>query len=451
MRNFTLIVLALLAASTTTSAQSRFNPKKFQNTLKLNTEKTPSSSILKLSAKSRASQSALLLPTHEEAFSYEDGEWVAYSTYEIAYDSNGNVLTETEEMDGEYTKTVNTWNSDGMIASKTVSYSDDGETFTDNDKIVYTYDEKVKNLITESAEYYWQNEAWTLVSAGKTYKRIVKRNASGNVTSMELQTYYSGAYEAMYLTTTTYGSDGKPATIKFEELDSEDGTTYAMTESGTLTDIVWQNTDGQIVCYDSNDLFTDSNRIKIANITYDGETVGNISVSYDDLGGYEATAIYTGEDSQKAVMKLTYTDQNGSYTYENQLYEGDDETPSESEKYVCEYDSHHNCTLEESYLDGELDYAVKTDYTYTDGSDYPSQQIQSEYDSETGEYTPAFKVVSSDYKDVTSVKNISADDANAPETVYTTSGIRVANNSSQLPRGLYIVKKGAKTTKLLRR
>lgn len=451
MRNSTLLALALLIAPAGMTAQSLFNPKKFQKPLLSKPETAMKAAQGARMAKTRAAAAGLTLPCHEEAYSYEDGAWEAYATYDITYDSRGNVLSETETSDGEYTRTVNTWNSDNMRTSKIVSYSSDGESYTDNSKLLCSYDPKVKSLITESMEYYWQDEAWTLVSAGKTYKRIITRDASGNVTRMELQTYYNGAYETLYKTATTYGSDGKAAAIRFEELDTDDGTTYEMMETGTLTGIVWQDTDGQIVSYEESELFTGSNRIKSANVTFGGAAVGTLSVAYDDNGGYEAVASYTADDPQEAVMRLEYTDGNGSYTYSAMYYEGDPKTLTESEKRVCEFDSHGNCTLEESYYDGELEYAVKTEYTYVDGSDYPSEQIQSEYDSETGEYEPAFKVVSSDYRDVTSVKAVAADDANAPQAVYTTGGVRVGESASRLPRGLYIVKKGAKAVKTLRR
>jgi len=65
---------------------------------------------------------------------------------------------------------------------------------------------------------------------------------------------------------------------------------------------------------------------------------------------------------------------------------------------------------------------------------------------------PYTKCVRYDFKTIdTAVNAIEEDDTNAPTAVYNAAGVRMQGSLDTLPKGLYIVKKGAKTTKVLRR
>lgn len=451
MRNFTLLLLALFAVSTSVSAQTGTSQTALKRLLGKRAVELKKDCKDVLKAGANGTSTPIYKPSHVVGYEYSDGEWVLSATADMTYDKNGNMLSHVQHEDDSYSKVVFTYNSDNMMTYAVSSESTDGETYEDYAKSSYTYDSKVKDCVTEALNYLLEDSEWSLIDGYDTYKREITRDANGNVTCVKLSTYESGAFVLEEQIDVTYGQDGKASTIKFMGLDEDDDENTTISETATVTNIAWVATDGQLISTDMYDYFKGANRVKSGDITYSGVKLGSLNVVYDAKGGYESTATINMNGQAKSVSKLTYTDDNGSYTYEELSYEGADNELMDSEKYVYEYDSHGNQTLIESIVSGEKTYGYKTNYTYDSTNSYPVEAVISNYSIATGEYELNYKEVNSDIHDVTPVELVPADEADAPQTVYTTSGVRVGESLNRLPKGLYFVKKGAKTTKVLRR
>lgn len=458
MKNFTLIALALLAVSTSASAQRFFRHNALHGNYISSDPRIMKEEVSRPDKKLAPMRKALSLPTTEQTYLYEDGEWVEDASYAYTYDAKGNILTMIEEYDGEQTKTAYEYNENGKQTLETTLIGDGNGGFENSTMLTQAYDEKVPSLVVSSLEYTWNDPDWTMISAGRTWKRDVNRNSAGNVLGVGLNSYYNGDFELIQQTTLEYGDDAKPATWKKEELSYTGNDEYAMEEAYNLSEMTWHATDGQVVTMDLEGFHTGNNLLSHAIVTEPeyGQT-GIIDATYTDDGGYVVTYSYT-EPLGKDVMTLTYDDANGSYTLTTNYYEDVDEDgviddePQESTLVTVVYDEHGNMTQEDSYLDDEHDSGIKYEYTYREGSDYPQQQIYSEYNPETDEYEPFMKIVSGDYTDVTDCINTLD---NAPESAemafYGVDGAKVGKSLSGAKKGVYIAKMGKKAVKLIKK
>lgn len=408
----------------------------------------------------KSAGNAMIRPQHEESFYYEDEEWLEDGTYDYSYDKAGNVLTASEAFEDGTTMIYYEYNENGMETSKTTTTDDGSGNFENSSLLTKEYDGKVTNLITTSLEYSWDESDWQMISAGRTYKREVSRDDNGNVTGVSLSVYFQGVFDECYRSTLTYGDDGKAATWKYEELSYDEESGSLIWKSVySMKDIVWQNTNGQIVNFEMEDFFVGDNRIASATVIDEEDDIEyHVSATYEDDGNYSYTVTSEIHPS-KGTFSYTISDENGSYI---QLAESQEDTngdgiiDSQDELYIekleVNYDEHGNITSETSYEDDEIMSALKYEYTYdVADTDYPSEQIHYEYDSEADEYVPFIKVVSTDFVDVrNSIRNIDTT-ATGTTSIYNLQGLRLANTTDQLPAGIYIVRNGQQSSKVVKR
>lgn len=458
MRNSTLLAALMVLASSTTMAQTQPKNRIFKQ-LKNQTEQEAKQKAGSHRSPLKSSATALTLPLHEDTYVYEDGEWFDDATYDMTYNKQGKTLSLLTTYEGEESLTQYTYNEDGNVTEEINSNGDGSGEYVKSSRLTKAYDSKVSNFVVESMEYLW-DEDWTLTNAGRTWKRNVNRNENGNVTGVSVMTYYDGDFEESQRTSLTYNEEGQADTWKSEELTYDYSTgDFAWKGLYTMTNIEWENTDGQIVADEMEEFFTGNNRVSTATVVDEEEGIeGQLGVEYEDDGGY-TYGLSVEEPLAYGQCTLSYTDANGSYTivtWSRSDDNGDGRLDSQDARtkdvVTVKMDEHGNMVSEEETEDGELVYGVKYEYKYDEDSDYPTEQIHYEYDFDEADYVPFMKVVSSDFVDVTTgVKAISEAKSDTTTSIYNMQGVMMGTSSNQLPAGLYIKKMGEKTVKVVRK
>lgn len=223
--------------------------------------------------------------------------------------------------------------------------------------------------------------------------------------------------------------------------------------------MTWTKSDGQLTSTDPLDLISETNQLKSCTIPGDDITLKfnvdakdngafTIRVTYD---GYPASVIYAEE-------KLEFTDNNGSYRYGMYIYNYNQVV---SASYIEEkFDDHGNSILQEEWETSEenmyaensktgavLVEGIKHEYKYDGPHGEMTEDIESDYDSDEDAYLPYMKVTYDSFVDatVTAIKGIN-DNANEPATFYNLQGMKVNGNA----KGLYIMKQGSKTVKIMK-
>ncbi len=468
MRIFTLAILTLALAGTTATAQPKFS---FRNTstsvaAKVKALKNRSAAERKNQITTLSTTSALWLPAQEEEWIYDGGEYSHEGDYFYTYDERGNKVTEIYDDGFSKTKTERIFNENDKVVSEIDSYSEEDEPYCYSNKRLTTYDSRLTNFIIDSQNYGWtepeaegEEGEWVVFNDGHHYKKVLTRNAQGNITGLEIHTYFMDNYELTHRTAITYNESGLAYTWKYEEL-VYNGIGYTMEEKFMLADMQWYTTDGQIVVInDLEEFFTGNNRLKKATVYQEGEITGNIEAEYQENGDYSYSYIYTTDPYANETYTVTYTDANGSYTKKCEAYEdlNGDQVLTEDEfvydeEEIITIDQYGRETEAVGYEDGELMGGAKYDYTYSDeyGS-YPIEQIHYEYDIDAEEYVPFLKIIAKDFYDVAAIDDINIDSTDAPEEIYNLQGIRIDASSDQLPAGLYLIKQGSKTSKVIKR
>lgn len=386
-------------------------------------------------------------------YDWRSSNWNPQVTTSLTYDSDGNVLTETNK----YQKTEYTYDSNGMVVSQTVYNIEDNGTYTPARKVEYTYDTIVTDFKTSVTSYNWRDSAWQISDSSR---QVITRNDQGYIVKIENQDMENSKYvTADEYCTIEYGTDGTAQTITCYEEDYE-GSEQIWNVVMQLTDIVWDRTDGQITdIYDSNDLsdfYQGANRIKSATIAkgdYPGEA--SLSVRYDGEYGYDSQISYAGAvvDSEK----FTSLDSYGSYTleayYTDFEYDEDkgqwDNDGSYSYQETRKYDK-FGLLLEDTEEDLDSTGKVTSaDYergevTYDTESGMPTEYIVQKKNSSTDEYTNDEKYVYSDYG--ASVDKISYESTDETE-YYDLNGIRI--NATESTHGIMIRRHGNETVKMI--
>lgn len=412
--------------------------------------------------------------THETEYSYDEEtlELIKEADYYSEFDKNGYV-TKYTEVSGDGSKAVrtNTLNENSMCVFQLDEDVYEDGTIVPVARRTVEYDSIVTDVIIKRlAEAYDEDLGW--YESGNCYTRTITRNADGNVTSEVIAVPYEGIYDPTQRTTITY-KDGKADRYMLEVLvNGSTAGTFEWETSIALKDIVWENTNGQILG-EVSDFYEGDNRIKSANIyniQAEGEeyVYATLSVNYGDYGSYTATLDYPNYYS-RAIYAKTYSDANGSYVNTVKQYTDYDmngkytsDELEDYQKYVEQYDDHGNITLTENYdisedaespADIVVSDATKIENTYDPTYDQLAEEVYYYYDSELGEYAPFMKVVHDTFVDVanptTAISSAKAD-ATDGQAVYNMQGVKVGDKLSNLPSGLYIQKIGGKTIKVVK-
>lgn len=264
-------------------------------------------------------------PLTEKYYGWDNGKWELQDTYAKTYDERGNTVKEIDKnMEGETIVTEYVYDEHDKVVWRESRISSDGETFENSMKTQFTYDPILTDLITERTEWMWMNGDWRLV--GNNYKRTVKRDDKGNITSVVISTLFQDYYDPIEKLTVTYGDDGKAAKIHVTNL-AYNGVDFYWTDNTTVDNIVWENTDGQIA--DVENLFIGGNRIKSAVIiAYEEDYTMTVEAEYsEDSAAYTATMTLTDEEgSVTGSMKYEPLENEGYRTISTVNYPEDTET-----------------------------------------------------------------------------------------------------------------------------
>ena len=445
MTKFTIIAMAILAASGIQSyAQKAF------------THNATTAQIKK--AAKLASNTPIYMPTHEKEYEYVDGEWLEGGDYNYEYDKHGNILVNSYDDGSGKMVTTATYNADNLWTEQITQSAEGEDELVNSERKTRKYDSKVKDLVVEHQTYAWDGTNWFVQGNGNSRK--VSRDEKGNVTGVIIATWYNNRFTPVERTSVTYDDLGLPGAWTHETLNFDN----AWEEAQTLKAMTWQSTDGQIVTNDYTELFDGNNRLKKAEAWNAGVQTGLISAKYDETGATKnRTVVFTylkveGSDEPYGCdsIEYVYTDNYGSFTATQKYYSDNNEdgelTPDElSQTIVAKivYDAHGNNILAESYEDGELASGTKNEYVYDETTGAQKEMISSEYNYDLKQYEPFVKIVSDTYVDVTAGIDEIKPTANAATGVYTLQGVKVGNTIEGLSRGIYIVNKGGKATKVV--
>ncbi len=395
-----------------------------------------------------------LKPTVTKTYGWTGKKWLLDESITYTYDTSGNPIAELSvDNEGDYVSTVCEYDANGMVTFKESKVSRDGVNYDNYKKTEFEYDDILTNVITKRTEWLWMDYGkgydWQLV--GNNYKRIITRNDEGNITSVVIAVLFEGVYDPTIRVDITYGEDSKATTIS-EQILGYDGSDYYWEQGLKITDIEWENTDGQI--YDPENLFIGNNRIKSANYVDEDDMNFDVSAEYfvdseaynltmkgvledDEMGGIEivGTAEYTSLENDGYIME-TSTSYMGFEAY--------------TSKEEVRYDDWGHMTL--SYMEEEEDdevYYEKTIGTveYDEEGRPISYTVSEEYLNSFGKPVTenAFRAEYFDYIDVTaSVEDLNTD-VDSPVRYYNLQGMRVKHPES----GAIVIKQiGNKTSKI---
>lgn len=468
MRISTLFTLAALACATTAGAQTpaatlRPARKAADTFSKL------SQPARHLEAPVRASRAAgaIMVPLTEVFSYYEDGEWFEEARTTNTYNKSGHLLKTLREEDGSTIRESYERDAQGrwtLIITETKETGD--EDFSPTERRERAYDPQIDDLVVKDLKYQWDGveSAWTLYS--NCFERTVVRNAQGNITSVDINSLYQGAFEPIERTAYTYDRDGLANTYVHQQYDPwyDEWST-----NDEFRNIRWQNTDGQLG-REFSDYITGNNRFKSADQYENGELYARFTVTYKE-GLPDYHLIRTKVDgSVREEHSYVTTDAIGSFKETIIYYEDKDKdgTFSDKEKYeeyqVVTYDERGNMIEQSQYGQEEsgepivLFNSTRYTYTYDDATDLLTSVVIEDFvfddDGVNGNYVPMMKTDYSDYVDAvtTGIEGVSAAaPADGPAVVFNLQGVAVGTSTDGLPAGLYIVRQGGKAAKVLKR
>lgn len=469
MKKFTyLAVCAAMVVATCQAAPAVKLPSVFRNVVKVRQDARKNAPDSKNDATRRyAAMAADVAPVWragtQKAFGWTGKAWQLVETYQIDYDDQGRKSRQTvTDMEGYVNRETYTWNENGQMATRLTQVDANGKgEFTDYQRLKREYDPRLVSFITFNDQQVYYNDNWM---PSNSYKQTITRDDAGNVTLMERAVFFDGIYDPVYRFALSYGEDGKAETIVVTELtyDYSNGE-YLWVESERYTDIVWEETDGQIVGLDDlDDLYIGPNRIKSATVVSE-DLVLNLSVNYS--GGNEFVATVTSEPDEEGFVlasSLSYSELDSSSDIPQHINHGyglktvtevlieDFPVAKEviTETYI--YSPDDLIVLEKvEYDDGEIsviDSMLEGDIEYDEEHCYPLTWTLREYDNETGEMVEAFRAEYSDYSEFSTngIAGVAADDSVAP-IYYNLQGRQVKNPSA----GVFIRVNGANAEKVM--
>lgn len=447
MKKLLLLTGIAAIAATPVSARSLI-PKQMQ-------EQKPQSEIKKTMAQvlkmNEADTKGVWNPGKIVSYYASGNSWYEDETTLITYYEDGYVKTETQQG-----IIITAYYDDMHRVSKMTAAMEDTP---DQTLMTYTfsYDPIVPNALVKTVVS--MSVMGTTMS--ETIGADVVRDAYGNITNVDIYDLPpTGKKEYESKMTVEYGSDGKANKITTAYYD--DGT---VEYTQTYSDIVWENTDGQIFSTEMNDdsyesgLFWGANRIKSCKVTDDelpGVTL-DVNATYHS-SGYKTDVKMAGE----TMLSIDYTkvDEYGSYDcveYSVDIEINDktgalEKEDEETETTTYRVDS-YGLVLEETEHYEYYEPGKQAETYYTIGHvDYnPEFGYPEEYWTEEGYNDNAKhkvdRMVFSDYEFYASgVRNVEASESESAAEYYDLHGVRVNNPG----KGIYVMRRGGKTSKVMR-
>lgn len=418
----------------------------------------------------RANAEANWLPTAQTLSEWYDGEWEQTAEITTVYTPEGLVATETFiDSDGSAMREHNKYNENGRNIEQFIEASSDGEEFENSTLAHRSYDPRITSLIIKNESYIWMAGDWQ--KGSNDYIRTVTRNDDGNVTEVVVSTFFDGKYSPMEKLHVTYGADGKATTIKNEILSYNWGTdTYYWEDGEEYSNIVWAETDGQFG--EMGTFCTGANRFLSATYTSEGETIGDMTVTYTD-NGYTARI---EQDGMLFVESSSTPDSFGSFSFTSTIsfYDEDeginvelirgeratyDKWGHELKYYFSEITDLDFLGCEEDIIEWNIGhvemaegqpypstYLLETFIVSDDEGEYPDEDIYARSaETPAGEWENVYMVEYTQWNDLSGVSDIISEDTDAPVEYFNLQGIRVENPAD----GLYIRRQGSKITKVI--
>lgn len=503
---------------------------RFANNDILTARRTATMQRLKARAmkKARAAADAKVwLPSEQTSYVINEdmGDWDLDTKYSFKYNDKAQMCQQFQESTSteggitnkEYYRVDLTYDNNGKWNKQEVYNSLDGTEYTGYQKTERTYDAIQPNLLTYYAISSWNelSKKWELTSQANKY--VYTRDADNNILKMEISQPYQGEWEAIVRSTNTIDPATKQVnSFKYEKLDYNDFSELEWVVDQYYKNLKWKETNGQVAKEYESDPQTNwmsyGNYLLSATICDEtGADNGTLTLTYTPDGGYDENQVYTfndiDDDGQpysilcKEQYTVTYTDDNGSFDIEYNLYgdfDGDEKFTADEIASafveVVKYDEHDNLTADLGYEmpepeggdegdDDDYDSYAKqsvfdvtapaTDTENIDATNmltykgYPltqggltiftydaahngaeAKQVSYEYDMASF-FIPVGKIETTAYADVTTagIHNITSA-SNAAPAVYTLQGIKVGTSLDKAPRGTYIVKSGDKVVKV---
>lgn len=438
MKNSTLLFAFSLLCSQAANAQApKFSTKAFMPAPKAKKE----AKELRLMSK----------PQHETVYALdENGEWTKDYENRYTYDEHGNILTIVTDNGTTLTKVESTYDEKGQLLTETTYRTDEGSSeYKPRMKKEYTYDPEIFDLATSFEFSTISNGQWTLFP-GSCYKRMVERNADGNITSITKQVLgYDGEYSDQSKIVFTF-KDGEKQPSAYEYLIAG---TDGLTTYTKYTDMTWSRFTPPLANAYSLSWFMDGNFLESATVS--DETYGDIKLTAtsDENGNFEVTNVYADMPSQKQKLKYEKTDKNGSFMYYNLIYYNTDgQEATEDDLYSgttmqVDYDVWGNEKVyEECQITpyGGLEApqvadGVRNTFVYGGPHGEVTEAVTENFNANDGVYETTAKVVSDDFIDVMVGINNVKNDKPAAKGVYNMQGMKLSEGAGNLPKGVYII------------
>lgn len=368
-----------------------------------------------------------MLPGTVKRYEYKKGNYEYQTTTDYTYDNLGNVLSSKE------------WSgNEGMVQI-----------------LQYEYDKVETDFVTKVTGTTYETMSSTVPYYEYVSKRVdVTRNSKGQVTLVEdwEPNDTNTGLELDSKVTFEYGTDGKASKIAITEYDEESGNMTV-----TFSDIKWESYNGELLSIFGtgevdNILFEPDNLIKSAKMEM---TEGNITIGGNATGTYSETkseltislTMYGSIPVGEIVMSYEITDDNGSYISKNTSTIDGTETETEE----CVYNDNGDMT-KETYSDGKDFESYEYSYSYNAATGLADYMLASAYNKSTKAYDPSYKLEYSNYVDVTTgISNATATTpGNGKTAIYNAHGIYMGKSFDSLHGGIYIVRQGGKSFKVIK-
>ncbi|MBD5358166.1 MAG: hypothetical protein HDR88_14425 [Bacteroides sp.] len=377
------------------------------------------------------------------------GEWTLAEINDLTFNDAGQILTQltSEYLDDEiegYSRTLNTYDSNGMITERLIEASLDGENFIPSHLRVVAYDPIVTDLIVSNEQTLWSDGQEYV---GNCYHFDITRNTEGNITLAERAVLFNGIFDPTERFTVEYGSDNKAASTLQSMLQYDWNTNeYYWQETTKFENIVWEETDGQI--YSEDSMMGSRNKLKSATLyDFEEDMAFQLELSYTS-DGYNL--IMTTEELPQLISKLSvvYLPNDGYRMIMEEAYYGSVFLTIE-EILEC---AANGLILREYYSEnavGEEPYIEETKGEFFGGTEeQPEAYEYSIYNPEEDVWVPSMRVEFADYTFITSDPD-AIEAVSAPESAaeyYNLQGIRIQNPTKG---SIYIERRGDQTRKVL--
>ena len=299
MKKYLLLPIGMLMAASTYAAQS--NPFRMIQKNKHH-EKTP-----EIDQKGAKALMNVLFkapekvenwkPTRSNYYEWNGSGWDTAQNSSYTYTSSGMILQMVTSLpEGIKFVTDNTYNENEKLTSSIISLSSGNEPLMEMMRLDCEYDAVLTDVTTLN-EISISLAGQTSVMNG-SWRRNITRNDKGRIIEVVTEEYGDDQYQPEERLLIEYGSDGKASAI-CEYYAEWHGGYYTWEQEASLSDIIWEQTDGQI--YDMEKIFQGNNRIKSAKLVisdmYDEDSAAeeqlkfDVTAEYSDVPGFYALTI----------------------------------------------------------------------------------------------------------------------------------------------------------------